>query len=85
MINQQQYWFKVSDYQNKVGIIVDGWYDGLLQVKDVETNTIYISAPNELQDIYSLCESPFTDFDRCPLIKQRDNCLKCKYHYILNE
>lgn len=48
-----KYWFKISDLQNKVGTILDGFYDGLLQIKEEETDKIYICAPNELQLIKS--------------------------------
>jgi len=49
MSNPQKYWFKVSDYQSKVGFIVGGWYDGLLQVKEEESERIYIVAQDELE------------------------------------
>jgi hypothetical protein len=45
------YWFKISKRQSKVGRIVDGLYDGLLQVRELESGTIYIVAPDEMEEI----------------------------------
>ena len=34
MSQTKRAWFRVNDLQMKVGTIIDGWYDGLLQVKE---------------------------------------------------
>lgn len=49
--NKNKYWFPLntSHTYKKVGVIVDGFYDGLLQVKEIESGKIYIVAPNELE------------------------------------
>lgn len=43
-------WFKLSSHQSKVGIIIDGFYDGLLQVQEIESKKIYIVAPDEIEE-----------------------------------
>lgn len=46
-------WFamNVRGTYNKVGTVIDGWYDGLLQVKETESGKIYIVAPEEITAI----------------------------------
>lgn len=56
-------WFKINDWQKKIGIIVDGWYDGLLQVKEDETGTIYIVAPDEIEPIENRTSWRSHDFE----------------------
>ncbi len=51
MSEEKLYWFKLSDYRMKVGKIFGGWYDGLLQVQEIESGKIYISAPDEMEEI----------------------------------
>jgi hypothetical protein len=48
---KKQVWFKINNLQMKAGTIIDGWYDGLLQVKEDETGQIYIVAPDEMEPI----------------------------------
>lgn len=45
-------WFKISNWQLKIGFVVDGFYDGLLQIQEEETGVIYISAPDEIENFY---------------------------------
>jgi hypothetical protein len=52
-------WFKVSDLQNKVGYIIDGWYNGDLQVMDEETEIIYIVGPGEFEVIKEITIGEF--------------------------
>jgi hypothetical protein len=44
-------WFKISNWQCKVGYIIDGFYDGLLQVQEEETGIIYICSLDEITQI----------------------------------
>lgn len=44
-------WFKVGDLQCKVRYIIDGWYDGMVQVKEQGRDNIFIVAPNEIEII----------------------------------
>lgn len=44
-------WFKVNDLQNKVGYVVDGWYDGIVQVKEQYETKIFLVAPDEMEFI----------------------------------
>jgi len=44
-------WFKVSDLQNKVGYVIDGWYDGIVQVKEQHRHKIFLVTPEEMKFI----------------------------------
>ena len=46
-------WFNMNPLgtYNKVGTIIDGWYVGLFQVKEKESDKIYIVAPSEIHTI----------------------------------
>lgn len=48
-MESNEFWFWVGSHQMKVGKIIDGFYDGLLQVEEIESKEIYIVAPNEIQ------------------------------------
>jgi len=49
-------WFNAGPLVNRFGEIIDGWYDGLLQVKEDESGKIYIVA---FSDITGLIISGF--------------------------
>lgn len=46
-------WFNMNHRGTymKVGIVIDGFYDGLLQVQEVESGSVYIVAPKEITPI----------------------------------
>lgn len=44
-------WFRVSKLQCKVGYVIDGWYDGIVQVKEQGTPKIFLVAPDEMEFI----------------------------------
>lgn len=44
----QTIWFNCGILKNRSGKVIDGWYDGLLQVQESETGKVYIVAPDEI-------------------------------------
>ena len=46
-------WFKMNELgtYKKVSTVIDGWHDGLYQVKEEESGKIYIVAPGEMDTI----------------------------------
>jgi len=37
--------------QNKVGYVIDGWYDGIVQVKEQHRHKIFLVTPEEMKFI----------------------------------
>lgn len=74
----------IREHDKQMGVPeFKGWQEREVEAHkkaQIEGLNIPIVTNNENNSEVAFCDSPIHDFDRCPFIKQRNDCKSCRYY-----